>query len=82
MVHDPTTRRQDNIPKLSTRQQFHHPLLEISDSNIVSRGYDAGFVDAPVELDDDFAGAVVVDFFEFADVACLVKILISLGWDM
>lgn len=70
MVHNPTTRRQDDIPKLSTRQQFHDPFFEIRDSNIISGGNDAGFIDAAVELDDYFAGAVVVYFFEFANVAC------------
>ena len=31
---------------------------------------DARFVQSAVELDDDFAGAVVVDDFKFAYVAC------------
>ena len=38
--------------------------------NIETRGDDAGLVESPVQLDHDFATAVVVDDFELADVAC------------
>ena len=69
MIHNPTASRQDNIPKLSGRQQFHDPFLEIRDPDVEPWGDDARFVDAAVELDDDFSRAVVVDFFEFANVA-------------
>ena len=69
MIHNPTASRQDNIPKLSRWQQFHDPLLEIGDPDVEARGDDARFVDAAVELDDDFAGAVIVYFFKFANVA-------------
>lgn len=69
VVHDPTARRQDDVPKLSARQELDDPFLEIGDADVVARGDDAGFVDAPVELNDDLAGSVIVHFFEFTDIA-------------
>jgi hypothetical protein len=36
--------------------------------NVETGGDDTRLVEAAVELDDDFVGAMVVDDFEFADV--------------
>lgn len=71
MVHNPSTSRQDDIPKLTARQQLDDPLLEIAQLHVVAWADDADFVEAPVQLDHDLAVAVVVYFFEFADVACI-----------
>lgn len=81
VIHDPRTRRKHNIPKLSTRQQIHNPLLHILELDIEARRNDTRLVDAPVELNDDFAVAVVVDFFEFANVAFLRFVLASLRFN-
>ena len=69
VVHDTGTGSQDDVAELTRWQELDDPLLEVSELDVVAGGDDAGLVEAAVELDDDFAGAVVVDFFEFADVA-------------
>jgi hypothetical protein len=55
---------------LTRGQELDNPLLEITELDVVAGGDDTGLVETAVELDDNFAAAVVVDFFEFADVAC------------
>jgi hypothetical protein len=55
--------------ELTGRQQVDDPLLEITELDVVAGGDDTGLVEAAIELDDDLAVAVVVDFLVFADVA-------------
>jgi hypothetical protein len=69
VIHNTSTCRQDNVSELTRRQQLDNPLLEISESDIVARGDDASFVETTIELNDNFAAAVIVDLFEFTDVA-------------
>ena len=69
MIHDTRARRQNDVPKLTRRQQLHNPLLDIAELHVETRRDDASLVESAVELDDYLAVAVVVDFFEFADVA-------------
>ena len=69
VVHDTGAGGQDDVTELTRRQQPDDPLLEIGELDIVAWGDDAGLVEAAVELDDDLAVAVVVYFFELADVA-------------
>lgn len=38
--------------------------------DVVVRGDDISFVEMVVELDDDFVGVVVIDFFKFVNVVC------------
>ena len=52
MIHDASRRRKDDIAKLTRRQQFHHPLLQLVQPNIVSWGDDARLVEATRELSD------------------------------
>ena len=70
MIHNTGARCQDHISKLSTRKQLHHPLLEVFELDIVSGRNDTGLVEAAVELNDDLAISVIVNFFELANVAC------------
>jgi hypothetical protein len=62
------THKNDN-PKPSSRQQQIDPTLNLGVLDVKPGGDDARFVQSAVELDDDFAGAVVVDDFEFTYVA-------------
>ena len=50
-------------------QQLDDPLLQVSKLDVVSWRDDSGLVESAVELDDDLAGSVVVDFLELANVA-------------
>lgn len=69
MVHNPSARSEDDISELAGRQQLDDPLLHVSQLDIVSGRDGASLVDAAIELDDDLAIAMVVDFFEFANVS-------------
>ena len=69
VVHNASACRQNHVAKLSAWQQLHYPLLEIFELNIVSRRDHTGLVEAAIELDNNLAVAVVVNLFEFADVA-------------
>ena len=55
---------------MSGWQQLDNPLLEIAELDVIARRNDTSLVEAPVELNNNFAVAVVIDFLEFADVAC------------
>ena len=68
MVHDTGTGGEDNVSELTRRQQLDDPLLKILEGNVVAGRDDTGLVETSVELDDDLAVAVVVDFLEFTNV--------------
>lgn len=69
MVHDAGRGGQDNVAELTGGQQLDNPLLELVEADVVARVDDTGLVEAAVELDNDLAGAVVVDLLELANVA-------------
>ena len=75
MVHNTSTRRQDNISELSGWQQLDYPLLEITELDVVAGIDDASLVETAAELDDYLSAAVIVDFFEFANVAFLYELV-------
>lgn len=79
MVHDTRASSEHNVPKLTRRQQLHNPLLHVAQLDVVPRANDASLVQAAIELNDDFAVAVVVYFFEFTNVAFLREKL-SASW--
>lgn len=69
VVHDTSRGGEDDVAELTRRQQLDDPFLQVAQLDVVA-GIDAArLVEAAVELDDDLAVAVVVDFFEFANVA-------------
>jgi hypothetical protein len=68
MVHDTRTCRQDNVAKLTTWQQLHHPFFQVSELNVVTGRDDTSLIEAAIELDDYFAISMIVHFFEFANV--------------
>lgn len=69
VVKDTSRGGKDDVAKLTRRQELDNPLLEIAKLNVVAGRDNAGLVDATVQLDDDLAVAVVVDFLELANVA-------------
>jgi hypothetical protein len=60
-----------NTPLAATHsgQQVGDVLLDLAERDVEARRDDTGLVDPAVELDNDLAGAVVVDDLELADVA-------------
>jgi hypothetical protein len=69
VVHDTGGGGEDHVSELTGGKELDNPLLEIGETDVVAGRDDSGLVKAAVELDDDLAGSVVVDFFKFTDVA-------------
>lgn len=69
VVHDASRGGQDDVTELTGGQELDNPLLEVTETNVVAGGDDTGLVEAAVQLDDDLAGAVVIDLLELSDVA-------------
>ena len=69
VVHDASRGGQDDVTELTGGQQLNNPLLEVTETNVVAGGDDTGLVETAVQLDDDLAGAVVIDLLELSDVA-------------
>lgn len=69
VVHDTSGGGQDNVTELTGGQELSGPLLEVTELNGVAGVDDTALVQTAVELDDDLAGAVVVNLLELANVA-------------
>lgn len=69
VVHDASRGGQDDVAELTGWEELDNPLLEVGELDVVAWVDDAGLVEAAVQLDDDLAGAVVIDLLELADVA-------------
>lgn len=69
LVHDALGSGQDDVAELTSGKELDNPLLELGEADVVAGGDDTALVEAAVELDDDLAGAVVVNPLEFTDVA-------------
>ncbi len=71
MVHDTSGGGEDDETELTGWEELDNPLLEVVELDVVAWGDDTGLVEAAVKLDDDLAGAVVIDLLELADVTWL-----------
>lgn len=69
VVHDTSGGGQDDVTELTGGEELSGPLLEVTELNGVTGVDDTALVQAAVELDDDLAGAVVVNLLELANVA-------------
>ena len=69
MVHDTGRGGQDDLTERTGGQEQGDPVLDGVQGDVESRGDDTGLVQSTVELDDDLAASVVIDDFEFTDVA-------------
>ena len=69
VIHDASRCGENNVAELTGRKELHDPLLEVSKLNVVSGGDNTSLVQATVELDDNLAVAVVINFLEFTNVA-------------
>lgn len=69
VVHDTSGGGKDDVAELTGRKELDNPLLEVTELDVVAGRDDAGLVETAVQLDDDLAGAVIVNLLELADVA-------------
>lgn len=69
VVHDTGRGGKDDETELTRGKELGDPLLDVSEADVVTGGDAAGLVEASVELDDDLAGAVIIDLLELSDVA-------------
>lgn len=68
VVHDTSRGGQDEETELTRGQELGGPGLEVTELNGVAGVDDTTLVETAVELDDDLAGAVVVNLLELANV--------------
>jgi len=64
------------VTELARGEQCDDPLLDLIDLHVEPGGDDAALVKAPVQLDNDLLRAVVIDNFEFTDVALMVNSIV------
>ena len=69
VVHDACRSGQHNEPELTRRQQVVDPFLDFTDLDVETGGDDTGLVQATVQLDDDLAGAMIVNDLKLANVS-------------
>jgi len=69
LVHDAGRGGEDDEAELTGGEKLDNPLLELVEVDVVAGRDDTALVEAAVELDDNLAGAVVVDLLELANVA-------------
>lgn len=60
---------QDNVTKLSGRQNLAGPFFQILQSDIKSWGNDSAFVKSTQQLDDDLIASMVINELEFSNVS-------------
>jgi hypothetical protein len=82
VVHDAEGGRQDNEAELAGGQDGADPLLESLAADVEAGADGTALVQAAVEVDDDLAGAVVVDDLELANVTVLLHDLQELDDDL
>ena len=59
---------EDDNSETSSGEEQVDPRLDLRVLDVETGGDDTGLVEAAVELDDDFVGAMIVNDFEFTDV--------------
>lgn len=64
VVHDASRRRQDDISKLTRGQELDDPVLEVRQLDVEARADDTALIEAAVQLDNYFAGSVVINWEE------------------
>ena len=69
VIHDTSRGGENDVAELAGRQETGNPLLDLVQLDVETGGDDTGLVDASNELDNDLAGAVVIDLLELANVA-------------
>ena len=70
VVHDAVRGGQHNDAELTGRHELGDPLLELTVLDVEARRDDTALVDTAVQVNDDLAGAAVIDDLELTNVAC------------
>lgn len=68
VVHDAARCGQDEVAELTRWQKVSRVRLQIVELHVESRTDDTALVQAAGEIDDDFAGSVVIHDFKLANV--------------
>eukprot|EP00009_Paramoeba_aestuarina_P002337 CAMPEP_0201506188 /NCGR_PEP_ID=MMETSP0161_2-20130828/117_1 /ASSEMBLY_ACC=CAM_ASM_000251 /TAXON_ID=180227 /ORGANISM="Neoparamoeba aestuarina, Strain SoJaBio B1-5/56/2" /LENGTH=125 /DNA_ID=CAMNT_0047900217 /DNA_START=93 /DNA_END=470 /DNA_ORIENTATION=+ len=71
VIHDSVGGGENNVPELTGGEEVDHPLLNLVVSNIESGGDNPALVDPTIELNNDFAGSVIIDDLKFTNVLVL-----------
>merc|ERR1712107_456150 len=71
VAHDAVAGREDQVAKVTGREEGDNPLLHVLHLDVEAGRNDATLVDAANQLDHDLAGASVVHDRELADVLIL-----------
>jgi len=69
MCHNSVGGRKDNVTELPGWQQVDDPFLNFGILYIETRTNDTAFVEAASQLDDNLVRTVIIDNFEFTDIA-------------
>jgi len=69
VIKDSSRGRQHNVAELPRWQEVVDPLFNVTHLQVETRRDDATLVDAAIELHNNFATAVIVHYFELANVA-------------
>ena len=72
VVHDALVGREDENTELTGRKDSVGEVLELSEGKIEAGGDDTALVEATVEVDNDLAGALIINDLELVDVAVLL----------
>ena len=68
VIHNTSGGSENDETELASWEKLDNPLLEVVKTDVVAWGDDTSLVEATVKLDDDLAGAVVIDLLELSDV--------------
>lgn len=72
VCHNSVRCRKDEVTKLPGWQQVHDPFLNFVIWHVETRGNHTTLIETTIQLDDNLAGAVIIDNFEFANVSCVL----------
>ena len=82
MVDDTEGGGEDDVAELTGGEDVLDPGFEFTDGGIITGRDGTALVEATVEVDDDLAGAAVIDEFEVINVALLLHDLEELNDDL
>lgn len=69
MIHDARAGGENDVAELTRWKQLDNPFLHVWKSDVVAGRNDTGLVESAVQLDYHLAVSVIVNLFEFTDIA-------------
>ena len=76
VVHDAEGGSEDDVAELSGGEDVVDELFEVLQSQIISWGNHAAFIQSAVELNNDLATSLIINYLKFADVTYAVRVLV------